>query len=390
MEEWMSKTGRPRKRSGKVYERSNSNNLWVRYRDREGRIIKESSGTTDREKAERFLRDRLDARDDGTLSKILSGKSLVFNEWADCFLERRSKPPFRSEKTHRDNLAVLKNLRPVFGGMRLSDISTDAIEEYIDDRLRSERKVPTKLGIRYEGRLKPATVHKEFRVLRRILNVAVKKKWLLANPCAGVEFPVQVSDTTRKPHYMTKTEQETIEFLAPDYLRDAVVILVETGLRPYKELTPMRKEQVDLENGVVHISDSKTKSGIADMPLTEFAIEAFRRRMEATEGSDYLFPTWIARSSKPHLTTFKKVWASTLERAGILHFSIYELRHTFATRLSAGGVADHFVTQMLRQGDSQVFKRYSHAKLGMMREALNQMDRNANEHKRTFGTAKPN
>ena len=49
---------------------------------------------------------------------------------------------------------------------------------------------------------------------------------------------------------------------------------------------------------------------------------------------------------------------------------LYELRHTFATRLSAGGVADQFVTQMLRQGDSEVFKRYSQAKLNMMREAL--------------------
>ena len=45
------------------------------------------------------------------------------------------------------------------------------------------------------------------------------------------------------------------------------------------------------------------------------------------------------------------------------------LRRTFATRLSAGGVADNFVTQMLRQGDAQVFKRYSQAKLNMMREA---------------------
>jgi len=35
-----------------------------------------------------------------------------------------------------------------------------------------------------------------------------------------------------------------------------------------------------------------------------------------------------------------------------------ELRHTFAT-LSADGVAGHLVTQMLRQGDARVFKRYS-------------------------------
>jgi len=68
---------------------------------------------------------------------------------------------------------------------------------------------------------------------------------------------------------------------------------------------------------------------------------------------------------------------------------MYELRHTFATRLSAGGVADHFVTQMLRQGDAAVFKRYSQAKLNMMREALAKLDRQANEHSKSFGTVSP-
>ena len=71
------------------------------------------------------------------------------------------------------------------------------------------------------------------------------------------------------------------------------------------------------------------------------------------------------------------------------YFSIYELRYTFATRLSAGGVADHFVTQMLQQGDSAVFKRYNQAKLNMMREALAQLDRRANEREGSLDTAKP-
>ena len=75
----------------------------------------------------------------------------------------------------------------------------------------------------------------------------------------------------------------------------------------------------------------------------------------------------------------RKLWDRTLKSAGLPHFSLYELRHTFATRLSAGGVADHFVTQMLRQGDASVFKRYSQAKLNMMREALSKLDRHANE-----------
>jgi hypothetical protein len=53
--------------------------------------------------------------------------------------------------------------------------------------------------------------------------------------------------------------------------------------------------------------------------------------------------------------------------------------HIIATRLSAGGVADHMVTQMLRQNDAEVFKLYSQAKLGMMRETLGRLDRQANE-----------
>jgi len=39
----------------------------------------------------------------------------------------------------------------------------------------------------------------------------------------------------------------------------------------------------------------------------------------------------------------------------------------------------HFVTQLLRQGDSAVFKRYSQAKLNMMREALAKLNRGADE-----------
>ena len=48
------------------------------------------------------------------------------------------------------------------------------------------------------------------------------------------------------------------------------------------------------------------------------------------------------------------------------------------------------MTQMLRQGDAGVFKRYSQAKLNMMREALSRLDRKANEHEAISGTGKSN
>jgi len=91
----MSRNGRPREIHGRVYLRKNSKFLWARYRNREGKIVKESTGTTDQQQAERFLRERLGARDDGFLPTLLSSKNLTFNEWVDWFLERCSKPPFR-------------------------------------------------------------------------------------------------------------------------------------------------------------------------------------------------------------------------------------------------------------------------------------------------------
>jgi len=188
---------------------------------------------------------------------------------------------------------------------------------------------------------------------------------------------------------MTSSEQERIELCAPSYLKNAIRVIAEMGLRPYKELMPMRKSQVDSENCLVHISDSKTPDEEGDMPKTPAALKAIQAQFEEAPDSEFLFPSPARTAGKPYITNLKKAWRTTLRKAGVPYFPLYELRHTFATRRSAGGVADHFVTQMLRQGDARVFKRYSQAKLNMMREALERMDRQANEHGKNSGTAKP-
>ena len=383
----MSRTGRPRSTGGALYRRRDSRVWWMSYRDQEGRFRQESTGQRDKDEAERVMRKRLVARDEGVLPSASRRGAIRFDEWADWFLENRSKPPFRSEKTHQQNLNALKFLRPRFGDSKLEDITSEEIEAYLMKRLNTGKRVRTAFGPQRRGRLKPATVHQEYRILRRILNVAVKKRRLAVNPCSEVEFPVAVSATTRKPHYLTASEQERLERVAPVYLRNIIVIMVEMGLRPYRELLPMRKEQVDLVNGIVHLPDSKTVNGIADMPMSDRARRAFASQIEQSGDSEYLFPSTREGTESPHLLNVRRAWNGALRRADLPQFSLYELRHTFATRLSAGGVADHFVTQMLRQGESGVFKRYSQAKLGMMREALQKLDRRANEHGGTSLTA---
>jgi hypothetical protein len=137
----------------------------------------------------------------------------------------------------------------------------------------SQTKAPGFAGgyLLRRGKIKPATVHQEFRVLRNMLNVAIRQRKLEDNPCNMVEFPVSIKNSTREPHYMTSSEQECIELVAPSYLKHIIVIMTEMGLRPQRELLPMLKSQIDLENRLVHISDSKTPTGIGDMPMTNLA-----------------------------------------------------------------------------------------------------------------------
>ena len=375
---------RPSKHDGVVYRRDDSKIWWMRYRDKSGGRHLESTGTEDWDEAQRRLRERLQARDNRTLEVVRRGEQLTFQDWADSFMENYSKPPIRAQKTHEANERAMKHLRSTFGSWRLVDVTADDIEQYLRARLQNRARVKTKGGFRELGILKATTVHQEFRVLRRALNVAVRKKFLPANPCSGVEFPVSIRGLFR-PHYVTWSEQQMIEFHAPDHLRNVVRIVTETGLRVYKELAPMKKDQVDLVNAVVWIPDSKTPNGVAEVPLTPLAVQAFQDQLRIAGPGNYLFPS--GKNPSGHQTTLKTIWHKTLRRAKISYFRIYDLRSTYATRLSAGGVADEWVTQMLRQGDAKVFKKFSQMKFQMKREALEKINRQANEAK-GFDTVK--
>jgi hypothetical protein len=215
---------RPSKHDGVVYQRSDSKIWWMRYRDTSGRRHLESTGTEDWDEAQRRLRERLQARDNRTLEVVRRGEQLFFRDWAAFFMENYSKPPIRAVKTHEANERAMKHLQTAFGSWRLVDMSADGIEQYLRNRLKKRACVKTKEGYRELGLLKATTVHQEFRVLRRSLNVAVRKKLLPMNPCAGVEFPVSIRGLFR-PHYVTWSEQQMIEFHAPEHLRNVVRII---------------------------------------------------------------------------------------------------------------------------------------------------------------------
>ena len=78
------------------------------------------------------------------------------------------------------------------------------------------------------------------------------------------------------------------------------------------------------------------------------ARDAFRDELSIAGDGPFLFPSDLNPTG--HQVELKTVWQKTLRRAKVPYFRIYDLRSTYATRLSAGGVAAEWVTQLLRQG----------------------------------------
>jgi hypothetical protein len=163
-----------------LFRQEESKFWWMDYRHRDGKRQRESTNTQDWEEAQKKLRERLQVRDSNTLPLIRKGERITFAQWSEHFLEAFSKPPIRAQKTHLCYTRVAKHLKLGFGEVFLVDLTAEVIETYLRGRLEQRVQVTTSDGKVPKELVKPSTVHQEFRVLRRMLNVAVRKKLLVA------------------------------------------------------------------------------------------------------------------------------------------------------------------------------------------------------------------
>ena len=75
-------------------------------------------------------------------------------------------------------------------------------------------------------------------------------------------------------------------------------------------------------------------------------------------------------------------WAKTLRNAGLNFFVIYNLRHSCASRMSAAGVSDLFVAQMIGHSTPSILQKYSKAIDEYRRDAVRKLENMRAEHAR--------
>ena len=126
--------------------------------------------------------------------------------WAETFfsLNRRLSPT--TQETYRRDLE--RYVLPRFASYRIGRLPAEEIEAWLQDEI--------------DAGIAPSSVHRRYRTLRRLLEVAVEKQRLVVNPCDRVE-PPRVLKTEMTfltwEQSIELAEAHTVRFRALIYLR---------------------------------------------------------------------------------------------------------------------------------------------------------------------------
>jgi integrase len=337
---------------GTLYKKRGSKNYQMGICHRGVQICK-STGTSNRKLANDILT-VLEAEAVRARFHLPSAKPPTFEDYSRTYLESKKHP-----NTQRQYRSSINNLLPHFGKWRLSDITAEAIEDY-------------KLARLAEG-IRTATINRDLAVLRNMLRIAERKRLIGESPFRTVEF-LEERKERRKGHIMTFQEEDAILAVAEAHIRMLLVLAVETGLRTNKEALQLRWADVDLDHEIVHVNASKTPAGEREVPLsTRCKMELHRwREMFGPKFSPYIFPN-MRQPLKP-LKDVRRAWTKALELANVPYFWIYDLRHTWASRMVQAGVSPIFVAQMLGHSSTSILNIYAKAVDEYRRDAVRKLE----------------
>jgi integrase len=319
-----------------------------------GKQVFESCGTHSKKLAKTIFAIRQAEIVQGRYHPLVATKSPLLSVWSEEFLGT-----VRDLSTKRRYFSSIQHLKAFFQKARLSEITPRDIEHFKKQRLGT--------GVR------SATVNRDLAVLRRMLKLATQQRLIAETPFTGVEF-LEERKQRRLPYVLTWKDQDRLLAVAPPRIRIFVVLGTETGMRT-GEMLRLRWGDVDLENGNIHVKKSKTISGIRAVPISCFLkAELLRwRDLLGPDFSEWVFPQFS--NTRHRLQGGRKSWASALKKAGIPYFRQYDLRHCFASRLSAAGASPLTVAQMLGHSSTGIVQTYAKVLDDTRRTAINGLER---------------
>ncbi|WP_300393056.1 site-specific integrase, partial [Fusobacterium sp.] len=155
----------------------------------------------------------------------------------------------------------------------------------------------------------------------------LKNDYILNNRIKFIEIGKKEKVLERR--IFTQEEIERLWIYKNEKYVYIVLMLLYTGMR-IGELINLKNEDIDLENGVIHITESKTESGIRDIPINSKILPLIIKNMKLKQKYFLKGET----TEKLSYSTFKPRFVKLLDSLNIEPHTIHDTRHTFASLLN--------------------------------------------------------
>ena len=225
----------------------------------------------------------------------------------------------KSHGTYALEERLLRQIGEFARPAKLSDLTYERIEAFFTHR-------------RLDSEASPATLNKQIRTLRSILNRAVKRGYLRDNPAKKLDF---WTEPEKRLRVLVLEEVRKLLDAAPTaQWRTFLYLTLTCGLR-VGEVYNLRWQDLDLERGLLMVENRphwQTKSRKNRMlGLNHQAILLLRKLRADGEGSDYVFTTAGGNQWRNNV---QRQFGRIVKKAGLEHCTLHDLRRTFCTEIS--------------------------------------------------------
>ena len=333
---------------------------WYKFRF-EGRRIQESSGFTNRTAALRAeakrKADLLDRRLGFARRKLLP----KFEEFVPTFLawsEQQHRP--KTHELHKGNCGTLKRY---FGGRWMDEITQGMVDDFKAARLTEKRWQENE-----ERTIGNATVNRALSTLRLMFNYAERCGYQVQNPVRGIEFLDEGSGRMR----IVSLEEEIAYLAAASKpLKHIARIILDTGMRP-EEVFRIEVANLDLIQKSIFNPFGKTRAARRKLTMTDDVFPILKE-LATNAATQFIFPS-PDDASRP-IGSVRKAHDAAVRRAKIKPaFRLYDLRHTYATRVAMAGVDLPTLAALLGHTNIQMTMRYVHPAEEHKREATSKLE----------------
>jgi integrase len=312
--------------------------LWVRGREVTGTT---GLGATKRNEtaAKKMMeaeRERLRERPEGAREIAFLEAAALFLDWCRN-VEYRAKP-----NTYHRIKTSFASLEEHFRDRLVSAITPGDVEQYKEWRIK-------------EHGIKDVTLRHDLHALSLFFNkYALKHRWVRENPVDEVTKPSD-ADAIRIHVLSAEEEEKYFEEAArrKPTLYDVARLLLLQGCRP-EEIMALRQADVDQAGAQIKIRGGKSAAARRTLDLTGESMRILEGRLD---GGEFVFPS--PRYPGRHITKLNNQHDEVCREAGV-SFCLYDLRHTFATRMAASGCPLPTLAAILGHSGLRMVMRYVH------------------------------